>query len=111
MRLGRTRTVVMAAVLVAGAAACPPAGPVITTPPPTLPAPTWNFTSGWPQREHLPQSLSGHDAGVFVVDINAAVPGVLAHLEDVANFPAFGQLAVEGGHVIQANSDALVLWG
>jgi hypothetical protein len=46
-----------------------------------------------------------------VVDINAAVPGVLAHLQDVANFPAFGQLAVEGGHIIQANSDALALWG
>lgn len=58
-----------------------------------------------------PINVSGNDAGVFVVDINAAVPGVLAHLQDVANFPAFGQLAVEGGHVIQANSDALVLWG
>jgi hypothetical protein len=42
--------------------------------------------------------------------VRAAVPGGLAHLQDAANFPAFGQLAVEGGHVIQANSDALVLW-
>ena len=58
-----------------------------------------------------PVNPSGNDAGVFVIDINAAVPGVLARLHDVANFPAFGQLAVEGGHIIQANSDALVLWG
>ena len=48
---------------------------------------------------------------MFVVDINAAVLGVLARLQDVANFPAFGQLAVAEGHLIQANSDALVLWG
>jgi outer membrane protein assembly factor BamB len=59
--------------------------------------------------EHI--DVHAHDAGVFVVDINAAAPGVLIHLEDIANFPAFGQLAVEGGHIIQANSDALVLWG
>lgn len=58
--------------------------------------------------EHI--DVHAHDDGVFVVDINAAVPGVLIHLEDRANFPAFGQLAVERGHIIQANSDGLVLW-
>jgi hypothetical protein len=48
---------------------------------------------------------------VFAVDIPAAVLGVLAHLEDIANFSAFGQLAAEGGHIIEANRGAPVLWG
>jgi hypothetical protein len=59
-------------------------------------------------------SYSGKtDNGVFAVDINAAVPALLpTRLRDSGgNLPAFGQLAVEHGHIIQADSDALVLWG
>jgi outer membrane protein assembly factor BamB len=59
--------------------------------------------------EHF--ALANHDNGIFAVDITASPPARLTHLEDVANFPAFGQLVLEHGHVIQANSDALVLWG
>jgi hypothetical protein len=59
-------------------------------------------------------SFSGKtDNGVFAVDTRAAVPGLLStRLRDSSNnFPAFGQLAVENGHIIQANIDGLVLWG
>lgn len=59
-------------------------------------------------------SFSGKtDNGVFAVDINAAVPALLPiRLRDSGgNFPAFGQLAVEHGHIIQANTNDLVLWG
>jgi hypothetical protein len=53
--------------------------------------------------------LTGHENGLFVMDTTKA-PAVLCHREDVRNFGAFSQPALEHGAILTANTEAFIKW-
>ncbi len=64
-----------------------------------------------------PDVYAAHDNGLYVIDTNAAVPGVIRHLQDrngsgnTENWGEFAQPVQEFGAILAANNAYLVKWG
>ena len=64
-----------------------------------------------------PDVYTAHDNGLYVIDTNAAMPGVIRHLQDrngsghTENWGEFAQPVQEFGAILAANNAFLTKWG
>ncbi len=64
-----------------------------------------------------PNVYTAHDNGLYVIDTNATIPGVIRHLQDrngsgnTENWGEFAQPVQELGAILAANNAYLTKWG